>query len=123
MGTWKRGLLDWPVRALRRAGVAGRCDCWRIKVVELELVDSLSHETVRQTLKKRPEAVAEGDVVHPPPPPPPPNKQDGPFVARMEQLWKLYSQPYDPRFPVVYKFVCKNEKRAVTTDGWLESDV
>ena len=24
---------------------------------------------------------------------------------------------------VVYKFICKNEKRAVTTDGWLESDV
>ncbi len=24
---------------------------------------------------------------------------------------------------VVYKFVCKNEKRTVTTDEWLESDV
>ena len=83
MGTWKRGLLDWPVRALRRAGVAGRCDCWRIKVVELELVDSLSHETVRQTLKKRPEAVAEGDVVHPPPPPPP--------TSRTGPLWHAWN--------------------------------
>ncbi len=27
------------------------------------------------------------------------------------------------RHRVVYKFVCKNEKRAVTTDEWLESDV
>ena len=28
-----------------------------------------------------------------------------------------------PTDVVVYKFVCKNEKRAVTTDEWLESDV
>ena len=34
------------------------------QVVELEIVDSLSHETVRQTLKKRAETVAEIDVVH-----------------------------------------------------------
>ncbi len=27
------------------------------------------------------------------------------------------------KFRVVYKFVCKNEKRTVTTDEWLESDV
>ncbi len=29
---------------------------------------------------------------------------------------------YTPRL-VVYKFICKNEKGAVTTDAWLESDV
>ena len=32
---------------------------------------------------------------------------------RHELLWQW----------VVYKFICKNEKRAVTTDEWLESDV
>ena len=36
------------------------------KVVELGLAPSLSHETVRLHLKKRPQAVAEERVVHPP---------------------------------------------------------
>ena len=36
------------------------------RVVELDIVDSVSHETVRQTLKKRAEALASGDVVHSP---------------------------------------------------------
>ena len=35
------------------------------KVVELGLAPALSHETVRQRLKKRPQAVAEAGVVHP----------------------------------------------------------
>ncbi len=30
---------------------------------------------------------------------------------------------FTPKGWVVYKFVCKNEKRTVTTDEWLESDV
>jgi hypothetical protein len=33
------------------------------KLVELEIVDGISHETVRQTLKKRTEALAEGAVL------------------------------------------------------------
>jgi len=35
------------------------------RMVELEHVDALSHETVRQTLKKRAQAAPEEDVVHP----------------------------------------------------------
>ena len=35
------------------------------KAVELVLVESLSHETVRLHLKKHPQAVAEAAVVHP----------------------------------------------------------
>jgi transposase len=35
------------------------------RMVELECVDTLSHETVRQTLKKRAQAAFEEDVVHP----------------------------------------------------------
>jgi Homeodomain-like domain len=34
------------------------------RAVELEIVESVSHETVRQCLKKRPEAVAKEHVVH-----------------------------------------------------------
>ena len=40
------------------------CLVW--KVVELGLAPSLSHETVRLHLKKRPQALAEAGVVHPP---------------------------------------------------------
>src|SRR6266702_3160663 len=35
------------------------------KLVELEVVDAVCDETVRRTLKKRDQAVAEGAVVHP----------------------------------------------------------
>ncbi|MEA5467165.1 helix-turn-helix domain-containing protein [Leptothoe sp. PORK10 BA2] len=35
-------------------------------VVELDIVDSVSHETIRQTLKKRAATLASGDVVHSP---------------------------------------------------------
>ena len=44
----------WPLRLLAD------------KAVELGLVESLSHETVRLRLKKRPQALAEAPVVHPP---------------------------------------------------------
>jgi transposase len=37
------------------------------RMVELEHVDALSHETVRQTLKKRDQAASAQDVVHPAP--------------------------------------------------------
>lgn len=36
------------------------------KLVELEIVDTVSHETVRQVLKKRHKTVAQGDVVYSP---------------------------------------------------------
>ncbi len=44
----------------------------------------------------------------------------------LQPVPKIVHQRLDPVFQpimVVYKFVCKNEKRAVTTDAWLESDV
>lgn len=34
------------------------------RVVELEIVEAASHETIRRALKKRPPAVAKADVVH-----------------------------------------------------------
>ena len=63
------------------------------RVVGLGLVESLSHETVRLRLKKRPPAVAEAAVVHP--------KVGGEFVAAMEDVLDLYAEPYDPDRPVV----------------------
>ena len=40
LGPPPKGYANWTLRLLSR------------KVVELEIVDSISHETVRQTLKK-----------------------------------------------------------------------
>jgi hypothetical protein len=34
------------------------------KMVELDYIEAISHETVRQVLKKRTQALAEGAVVH-----------------------------------------------------------
>ena len=63
------------------------------KVVELGLVETLSYETVRLKLKKHPQAVAEGAMVHP--------QVGGEFVAAMEDVLDLYAEPYDPQRPVV----------------------
>ncbi len=48
------------------------------------------------------------------------------LVERIEihgDLARFRRVPPVRRQLVVYKFVCKNEKRTVTTDEWLESDV
>ena len=71
------------------------------KVVELGLATSLSHETVRLHLKKRPQApvLQRGRLWQ---------KREwcipqvsAEFVAHMEDVLDLYAEPYDPRRPVV----------------------
>ena len=77
------GYDHWTLRAL-----AGRA-------VELGLVESLSHESVRRHLKKHPQAVAEEAVVH--------SRGErrlrGPPME--EDVLDLYAEPYDPARPVV----------------------
>ncbi len=65
------------------------------KVVELEYVDSISHETVRQILKKNELKPwkKEGWVIPP--------EQNGNFVAQMEQVLDVYKRPFDPQNPVI----------------------
>lgn len=76
------GHADWSLRLLAD------------KLVELDIVDSISHETVRQVLKKNelkpwqkkmwciPEVSAD-------------------FVAHMEEILDLYELPFDPQHPLV----------------------
>ena len=52
-GTPPDGWARWTLRLLAS------------RMVELRHADAVSHETVRQTLKKRPQAAPEADVVHP----------------------------------------------------------
>src|SRR5207244_7930231 len=75
-------------RAVRhQTGVGGgRCVLLADKLVELEIVDGISHETVRQTLKKRTEALAQGAVLSA-------GATSGEFVYRMEDVLDVYTRP------------------------------
>ena len=64
------------------------------KLVEMEYVESISHETVRAVLKKRVKAVEEERLGDPP-------SQSGDFVANMEKVLEVYKRPYDEKRPVV----------------------
>jgi hypothetical protein len=65
------------------------------KLVELEVVESISHETVRQTLKKNVlKPHIQKNWVIPP-------EQNAFFVAHMEDILDIYHRPYDPKYPVV----------------------
>ena len=63
------------------------------KVVELGLVESLSHETVRLHLKKNLKPWRKQQWCIP--------KVGGEFVAAMEDVLDLYAEPHDPQRPVV----------------------
>ncbi|HEX5351324.1 MAG TPA: IS630 family transposase [Trichococcus sp.] len=65
------------------------------KVVELNYVDSISHETVRRNFKKNEIKPWQRDEWIIPP------KQNGSFVANMEMALDVYKRPFDPRHPVI----------------------
>ena len=74
--------------SLRKGTPTGRCGCWQ--VVELGIADSISHETVRWTLKKRLFLQKESPVLG--------------DSARKRSSWRskcLKEKPYDPERPVV----------------------
>ncbi len=65
------------------------------QVVELEYIDKVSHETIRQVLKKTNLnlGVARDGGFH--------QSRNGNFVACMEKVLEVYKRPYNPRLPVV----------------------
>src|SRR5712692_728335 len=65
------------------------------KLAELEIVDGISHETVRQTLKKnelKPWLKEQYCL---------PEQPSGEFIYHMEDVLDVYTRPYDPRRPQV----------------------
>ena len=59
------------------------------ELVALDVVDSISHETVRQTLKNgMTQRMIEYWVIPP--------EADAEFVANMEEVLEVYERPYDP---------------------------
>ncbi len=65
------------------------------RMVELGYVESISHETVRQTLKKNELKPWLQDCWVIPP------KENAEFVYHMEDVLSLYTCPYEPNYPVV----------------------
>lgn len=65
------------------------------RVVQLELTDSISRESVRRTIKKN--GMTQRRIAYWVIPP----KANADFVAHMEDVLALYARPYDSRFPVV----------------------
>ena len=65
------------------------------RLVELEIVPSISHETVRRVLKKN--GITRRKVQYWVIPP----EEDAEFVAHMEQVLETYARPYDPQHPVI----------------------
>ena len=58
------------------------------RLVECEIVESIHPETVRKTLKKRTQALAERVLVHPP-------EGSSDFVCAMEDVLEVYHRPYE----------------------------
>ena len=82
-GNMAAGFAQWTLRLLAD------------ELVELEIVESISIETVRQTLKKtplRPHRSAYWVI---------PPDEDADFVTAMEQVLDVYERPEDPKHPVV----------------------
>ncbi len=77
------GFIRWSLRLLAD------------KVVELDYIDNVSHETIRQVLKKNEIKpwLRKGWVIPP--------EENGSFVANMEMVLEFYKRSFDPRFPVV----------------------
>lgn len=68
------------------------------KMVELEYVDSLSHETWQKVLKKnelKPWQKKEWCIL---------SSEDANFVCAMEDVLEVYKKPSDPAHPVVCMF-------------------
>ncbi|MEM9410246.1 MAG: IS630 family transposase [Planctomycetota bacterium] len=65
------------------------------RLIALEVVDSVSHECVRATLKKnelKPHLKEQWVI---------PPEKNAEFVAAMEDVLEVYQRPYDPKRPVV----------------------
>ena len=83
LGPPPKGYANWSLRLLAR------------QVVELAIVESISHETIRRTLKKNGMTKRKIEYWVIPP------QADAEFAASMEQVLDLYQKPYDPDCPVV----------------------
>ncbi len=83
-GSPPEGYGKWTLRLLPR------------KVVELQVAPQISHETVRQTLKKNRMATKDSIEYWVIPP-----ECDAEFTANLKNVLETYEKPYDPSHPVI----------------------
>lgn len=83
LGSPPPGYANWSLRLLAR------------RVVELEIVESVSYETIRRTLKKN--GMTQRKIAYWVIPP----ENDAEFVAHMEEILDVYERPYDAEHPVI----------------------
>jgi len=83
LGSPPVGYSNWSLRLLAR------------QVVELGIVKSISHESLRQTLKKNGMTNRKIEYWVIPP------ESDAEFAANMEEVLETYEKPYDACYPVV----------------------
>src|SRR5215475_6209836 len=76
-----------------RDAPAGRCVCWRNKVVELGIVERASDSTIGRT-QKTVSSRSPSILGHRP-------KANSAFVAAMEDVLAVYMRPRDPDHPLV----------------------
>ena len=94
LGPPPKGYNNWTLRLLAR------------KVVELEIVESVSYETVRRTLKKNGMTNRKIEYWVIPP------EADAEFVAHMEEVLETYEKPYNPKMPVL----CMDEQNSAVAE-------
>jgi len=63
------------------------------QMVQLGYIESVSHETVRQTLKKTNSSLGNKIADSP--------EQNAEFVCQMESVLQVYQRHYHPDFPVI----------------------
>lgn len=83
LGQPPKGFANWTLRLLAE------------RVVTLEIVESVSHETLRRTLKKNQMTKRKIEYWVIPP------EADAEFAASMEEVLDVYARPYDSRYPVL----------------------
>jgi hypothetical protein len=94
MGGPKHSLSRWPAVSDPTRKGAGVCGCWPTSWWNWGVVERVSHETVRQTLKKnrlKPWQVKQWCIP----------RADAAFVAAMEDVLDVYERPYNAKEPVV----------------------
>ena len=87
-GSGEAHLIALACGAPPEGGPTGRCNCWADRLVECEVVESISYETVRQTLKKRNSKPWLKECWCLPP------QGNAEFVSAMEDVLEVYHREY-----------------------------
>ncbi len=121
------GDVEAHLIALTRSPVPAGYKQWSLrlladKMVEWEYIENISHESVRQVLKKNKLKPHKRRYWIIPP------EQSAEFVCRMERVLEVYKRPYDPRRPVICldespkQLISETRRPIIRADGVVLAD-